>query len=115
MIPQNVAAFGAGLDIPIDQVQLYLAVRELAHARLFRHAKWLRLQLLSSITEFARGIRIDTERLEALAGELDPSNPEELRAALSSGALIPPKPMSSSRRSLDSRPLSRSSRGGWML
>ncbi len=91
MIPQNVAAFGAGLDIPIDQVQLYLAVRELAHARLFRHAKWLRLQLLSSITEFARGIRIDTERLEALAGELDPSKPEELRAALSSGALIPPK------------------------
>lgn len=91
MIPQNVAAFGAGLDIPIDQVQLYLAVRELAHARLFRHAKWLRLQLLSAITEFARGIRIDTDRLEELAGDLDPSNPEELRAALTSGALIPPK------------------------
>jgi putative hydrolase len=91
MIPQNVAAFGAGLDIPIDQVQLYLAVRELAHARLFRHAKWLRLQLLTAITEFARGIRIDTDRLEELAGDLDPSNPEELRAALTSGALIPPK------------------------
>lgn len=91
LIPQNVAAFGSGLDIPIDQVQLYLAVRELAHARLFRHAKWLRLQLLTAITEFAHGIRIDTERLEELAGELDPSNPEELRAALTSGALIPPK------------------------
>ena len=91
MIPQNVAAFATGLDIPIDQVQLYLAVRELAHARLFRHAKWLRLQLISSITEFANGIRIDTERLEELAGELDPSNPEELREALTSGALIPPK------------------------
>ena len=91
MIPQNVAAFAAGLDIPIDQVQLYLAVRELAHARLFRHAKWLRLQLLSAITEFATGIRIDTQRLEELAGEFDPSNPEELRAALTSGALIPPK------------------------
>ncbi len=72
-------------------MQLYLAVRELAHARLFRHAKWLRLQLISSITEFANGIRIDTERLEELAGELDPSNPEELREALTSGALIPPK------------------------
>ena len=91
MIPQNVAAFATGLDIPIDQVQLYLAVRELAHARLFRHAKWLRLQLISSITEFANGIRIDTERLEELAGDLDPSNPEELRDALTSGALIPPK------------------------
>jgi len=91
IIPQNAVAFGTGLDIPIDQVQLYLAVRELAHARLFRHAKWLKLQLLSAITEFARGIRVDTARLEDLAGDLDPANPEELRAALTSGALIPPK------------------------
>ncbi len=91
MIPQNVAAFATGLDIPVDQVQLYLAVRELAHARLFRHAKWLRLQLITSITEFANGIRIDTDRLEELATDLDPSNPEELRDALTSGALIPPK------------------------
>jgi putative hydrolase len=91
LVPQNIAAFGAGLDIPIDQVQLYLAVRELAHARLFRHAKWLRLHLITSITEFARGIRIDTERLEELAESFDPSNPEELRQAVVSGALIPPK------------------------
>jgi putative hydrolase len=91
MIPQNVAAFASGLDIPIDQVQLYLAVRELAHARLFRHAKWLRLQLLTSITEIARDTRIDTSRLEDLAADFDPSNPEALRDALTSGALIPPK------------------------
>ena len=45
LVAQNVDAFGAGLDIPIDEVRLYLAVRELAHARLFRHAKWLRLHL----------------------------------------------------------------------
>jgi putative hydrolase len=91
LVPQNVAAFANGLDIPIDQVQLYLAVRELAHARLFRHAKWLRSQLMAAITDFAHGIRIDTDRLEELASELDPSNPEELREALTSGALIPPK------------------------
>jgi putative hydrolase len=91
LLPQNVLAFGTDLDIPVDQVQIYLAVRELAHARLFRHAKWLRLQLLSSITEFARGIHIDTDRLEELAEEFDPSNPEELRDAMTSGALIPPK------------------------
>lgn len=91
ILPQNVLGFGAGLDIPVDQIQLYLAVRELAHARLFRHAKWLRLQLLSSITEFAKGIRIDTDRLEELANDFDPNNPEELRQAMTSGALIPPK------------------------
>jgi putative hydrolase len=91
ILPQNVLGFGAGLDIPVDQVQLYLAVRELAHARLFRHAKWLRLQLLSAITEFARDIHIDTDRLESLAADFDPSNPEELRSAMTSGALIAPK------------------------
>ena len=91
LLPQNVAAFGDGLDIPDDQVALYLAVRELAHARLFRHARWLRLQLITGVTEFARGIRIDTDRLEALAEDFDPSNPEELRQAMVSGDLIPPK------------------------
>ncbi len=91
LVAQNVDAFGAGLDIPADEVRLYLAVRELAHARLFRHAKWLRLHLLTQITDFARGITIDTDRLEQLAADFDPSNPEELRAAVTNGALIPPK------------------------
>ena len=91
LLPQNVDGFGRGLDIPVDQVQLYLAVRELAHARLFRQAKWLRLHVLTSITEFARGIRVDTDRLEELAADFDPSNPEALREAVTSGALIPPK------------------------
>ncbi|HWM34943.1 MAG TPA: zinc-dependent metalloprotease [Pseudolysinimonas sp.] len=91
LVAQNVDAFAAGLDIPLDEVRLYLAVRELAHARLFRHAKWLRLHLMTQITDFARGIRIDTDRLEQLAADFDPANPEELRAAVTSGALIPPK------------------------
>jgi putative hydrolase len=91
LLPQNIAAFGEGLDIPADQVQIYLAVRELAHARLFRHSRWLRLHIISSITEFARGIRIDTSRLEELAESFDPSNPEELRQAMVNGSLIPPK------------------------
>ncbi|MCS5719098.1 zinc-dependent metalloprotease [Herbiconiux sp. CPCC 205763] len=91
LVPQNVAEFGDGLDIPIEEVQLYLAIRELAHARLFRHARWLRLHVISSITEFAKGITIDTSRLEELAESFDPSDPEELRNAMASGALIPPK------------------------
>ena len=91
LLPQNVAAFGEGLDIPTDQVAIYLAVRELAHARLFRHAKWLRLRLITAITEFARGVTIDADRMQELAEGFDPSNPEELREAMVSGALIPPR------------------------
>ncbi|WP_157413571.1 zinc-dependent metalloprotease [Agromyces allii] len=94
LIPQNVAEFGADLDIPSTEIELYLAVRELAHARLFRHARWLRLNLISAITAYARGIEIDTERLEQLAEGFDPSNPtntDELRHAVESGALISAK------------------------
>ncbi len=91
LLPQNVAEFGDGLDIPTDQVELYLAVRELAHARLFRHARWLRLHLITAITAFAKGIDIDTDRLEQLAEGFDPSNTDELRDAVVNGALIRPK------------------------
>lgn len=91
IIPQNLDKFGAGLDIELEQVRLYLAVRELAHARLFRHARWLRLQLLTSITEIARGITVDTGRLEDLAENFDPGNPESLQRAVSAGELLAPK------------------------
>lgn len=89
LIPQNIAAFGEGLEIPEDQISLYLAVRELAYARLYRHAKWLRLHVLSQITDFARGVTVDIDALEDLASRLDPTNPEELRSAIEGGALLP--------------------------
>lgn len=91
LLPENVVEFGEGLDIPSDQVELYLAVRELAHARLFRHARWLRLHLITAITAFARGIDVDVERLEQLAEGFDPSNTDELRDAVANGALLRPK------------------------
>lgn len=89
VIPQNITAFGEGLEIPEDQITLYLATRELAYARLYRHAKWLHLQVMSQITDFARGVTVDVDALEDVASRLDPSNPEELRAAIEGGALLP--------------------------
>lgn len=91
LLPQNVMEFGNDLDVSVDQVQIFLAVRELAHARLFRHARWLRLHLISAITSFAQGISVDASKLEDLASGFDPSNPEELRQAMVDGSLIPPK------------------------
>lgn len=91
LLPVNLRTVAEGLEIPEDQVRIWMAARELAHARLFHHARWLRLHVLSSVREYAEGIKIDVDRLEELAESFDPSNPEELRQALSSGALIPPK------------------------
>ena len=89
ILPQNFADFGRDLEIPDDQLALYIATRELAHAQLFRHARWLRLHVISQITDFARGIHVDTAALEDLASRFDPSEPEELRRAIESGALLP--------------------------
>src|SRR6187431_3362377 len=89
ILPQNFADFGRDLEIPEDQLGLYIATRELAHARLFRHARWLRLHVISQVTEFARGLHVDTGALEDLASRFNPNEPEELRRALESGALLP--------------------------
>ena len=91
LLPGGVAAFAEGLDQDPEAVTLYLAVRELAHARLFRHAKWLRLHLLTAITDYSRGIRIDTDRIQDLAHEIDPAQPEQIQQLITNGALIPPK------------------------
>ncbi len=91
VLAQNIDGFGEGLDIGSDQVALYLSVRELAHARLFRHARWLRTGLLTSVTEFAHGIRVDMTDFEEVLTDLDPSDPEQIKNALTSGKFIPPR------------------------
>lgn len=91
LIPDNLAPFVEGLPQEDQEVHLFIAARELAHSRLFRHAKWLRPHLLSAIQEYASGIDIDMDRIEDLALEISPENPEQLHEILRSGQLIPPK------------------------
>jgi putative hydrolase len=89
LLPAGVAAFGEGLGLAEDQVRLYLALRECAHQRLFVHVPWLRGHLLGAVEAYARGIRVDTSRLEQAVGQIDPTNPEALQEALSSGLFEP--------------------------
>ncbi|WP_344460204.1 zinc-dependent metalloprotease [Kitasatospora kazusensis] len=89
LLPQNVAEFGEGLSVPTDEVRLYLALREAAHQRLFAHVPWLRTHLFGAVEAYARGIKVDTTRMEELAGQLDPTNPEALQEALAGGLLQP--------------------------
>ena len=89
LVPANVAAFGEGLGLPEDEVRLYLALREAAHARLIAGVPWLRSHLLGAVEEYARGIEIDTERIEEAVRQVDPSDPEALQRALSDGLFEP--------------------------
>lgn len=89
LIPQNIRAFGAGLDTPVEEVDIFLAVREIAHARLFRHARWLRLGIMGAMRDFATGISIDSDRIMRFAEEFDPTDTEALRDLVASGKLLP--------------------------
>ena len=90
LLPGNVVAFGAGLGLPVDEVRLYLAVREVAHLRLFHHAPWLASRIRSAVDDYARGISIDTSAIESALGGIDPSNPQALQDIMASGVFEPP-------------------------
>ncbi|NYJ04531.1 zinc-dependent metalloprotease [Petropleomorpha daqingensis] len=90
LVPQNVEEFAAGLDRPIDEVRLFLALREAASQRLFAHVPWLRQQLTDAVHAYARGITVDRDAIErgiaeamgGMEGGIDPSDPETLQRLL---------------------------------
>ena len=91
LLPGGVAKFGHGLDIPTEEVRIYLALREAAHLRLFNHVPWLRARLIGAVEEYAKGISIDVSALEEQLGRLDLTNPEAIQEALTGGAMIKPQ------------------------
>ncbi|MBX6749084.1 MAG: zinc-dependent metalloprotease [Micromonosporaceae bacterium] len=79
LIPANIASYGEGLEIPEDQLRLYVALREAAHQRLFGHVPWLRAHVLTAVETYAKGISVDREAVEDAMSRVDPTNPESLR------------------------------------
>ncbi len=64
VVPSNIDEFAKDLDIPHDEVLLYVAVREAATARLYTRVPWLRPRVLDTISEIASGIEINVESIE---------------------------------------------------
>jgi putative hydrolase len=89
LLPRNVDAFGEGLGLPVDDVRLYLALRESAHQRLFAHVGWLRPRVIGAVEEYAKGVKVDQDRLAEAMGEVDMQSPEALQQLMGSGLLQP--------------------------
>jgi len=89
LLPESIHSLGTGLDLPIDQVRLFVALREAAHHRLFGHVPWLRGHLLGAVRAYAEEITVDTSRFEELARGLDPSDPEAIQRAVGEGLFEP--------------------------
>ncbi|GEO93982.1 zinc-dependent metalloprotease [Kocuria turfanensis] len=89
LLPASIKEFGEGLDIPAQEIMLYVAVREAAHVRLFAANPWLREHILELIKRFSAGIHIDMSRIEEAARDIDPMDPSSMQDALSSGIFAP--------------------------
>jgi len=89
LLPDNVAAFGQGLELPADEVRLFLALREAAYHRLFKHVPWLRQRLFDAVDAYARGITVDREAIERAMSEVNPEDPESMQRALQGGMFEP--------------------------
>ncbi|WP_435743177.1 zinc-dependent metalloprotease [Nocardioides sp. SYSU DS0663] len=95
LVPANIAGFAEGLDVTEDDVLLYLALREAAHQRLFAHVPWLREHVIGAVTDYARGVEINAEGIQARIEEqmrgVDPTNPESMQQLLEGGLFDMPR------------------------
>lgn len=91
LLPTNVAAFAKDLDVPTEDVVLFLSLREAAHQRLFAHVPWLSAHLMAAVEDFGRGTTIDIAGMEAKIAGIDPMNPAALQEALEGGLFEPQK------------------------
>lgn len=95
LLPEAIAKFAEGLDLPGQEIVVFLAAREAAHQRLFVHVGWLRQRLLATVEEYARGIRLDMSGLEALGAGVDPqellSNPGKMEELMGQAAAFEPQ------------------------
>jgi putative hydrolase len=96
LVPQNIKEWATDLDIPMDEVRIFHALREAAIARLFAHNPWLVSYIRTAITDYGKGINIDMDAIQDQAqrafesGEgFDPSNPESFTIALNDGIFTP--------------------------
>ena len=95
LIPQNISVWAEGLDIPNDEIRIFLAIREAAASRLFSHAPWLSKYIQEAITAYGAGIKIDIDSIQEQAeraletGELDINNPESISVAINAGLFKP--------------------------
>jgi len=96
LVPQNIKEWATDLDIPLDEVRIFHALREAAVARLFAHNPWLVSYIRTAITDYGKGINIDLDAIQEQAQRafesgngFDPSNPESFTLALNEGIFTP--------------------------
>ena len=87
LVTGNTRAFAEGHELPLRDVETYLALREAAAQRLFHSAPWIGPRIRDAITEYAAGVSVDHERLREMLEGMDPSDPAAMQHVLGEGGL----------------------------
>ena len=82
LIAQNIAQYAQSLDLPVNEVTSFLALREVAHARLFAAVPWLMPRFEALIGKYARGISIDLDAMEEQLRDAGAMDPESISGAV---------------------------------
>ncbi|KAB7789996.1 zinc-dependent metalloprotease [Bifidobacterium leontopitheci] len=82
LIVQNISEYATSLNIPVGEVTSFLALREIAHARLFAGVPWLMPRFEALIGKYARGITIDLDAMEEQLRDATSMDPESISGAV---------------------------------
>ena len=84
VLPHNIQSIARDLNVKSQEVLVYIAAREVARQRLFKHVPWLSERLVSSVEEYAVGLVIDTSHIEEAARDLnlESGDPQSIQEAM---------------------------------
>ncbi|MEJ6013623.1 zinc-dependent metalloprotease [Corynebacterium sp. H127] len=84
VLPLQLTAMAKDLEVPSQEVMVYVCAREAARQRLFKHVPWLVERLVSSVEEYAAGLVIDTSHIEEAMRELnlESGDPSQIQDAM---------------------------------
>lgn len=84
LLPHSVTRISKEVSVSPQDVLMYLAAREAARQRLFRHVHWLSERLVSSVEEYALGLELDNSAMEEMMRNinLESQDPSAIQDAL---------------------------------
>ena len=84
VLPHNIQSIARDLNVKGQEVLVYIAAREVARQRLFKHVPWLSERLVSSVEEYAVGLVIGTSHIEEAARDLnlESGDPQSIQDAM---------------------------------
>lgn len=101
LVEANITGAASEIGVEATELRIHLAVRELALLWLFKRSPWLAGHVETALSKYASGIELDLDRIQGMAGSIDPSRMQEMSEEIRRG-LFDPKPTEAQQQALAS-------------